>query len=223
MSDKKYSRSMPAITRESYNVEKAPRLPNWMDEFAANLEKSSTQSKSKANSSIYDQISSIMGNKSKYPTVEAAVDDMKERSGMKKFIDKLQSQGQNEGSTKKKAECGPCAEKHDNKKVQVFEDVPQLKETIDNYTEETHGNLPLPAIIEKIKSIHKSDVVDDSAWDDDGFLHYVNDKNIESKKKHPNEDINYRNLGKLQHFNDDEIDPSNNDALHALTPAVVSK
>lgn len=219
MSNKKYSgRSMPVITRESYNVEKAPRLPNWMDEFAANLEKQSTESQSKVNKSIYDQISSIMGNKSKHPTVEAAVEDMKERSGMKDFLNKLQSQGKSESAVNKKAQSG-----ENNVEVKLFKDVPQLKETIDNYCEDTNGNLPIPAIVNKIKAIHKNDVVNDADWADDKFLHYINDKNIEVKKKHPTDNATYHNLGRQPTFKDEDIDPSNHDALHSLTPTVIAK
>lgn len=212
-SDKKFSpRTMPVISRESYSVEKAPRLPNWMDEFANNLAKQSVESKSKANKSIYDQISSIMGGKSKYPNVEAAVEDMKERSGMNSFLNKLQSQGGSE-SKKKEAQC--CG---DHKEVDMFKSVPQIKETLDNYIEDTNGNLPIPAIVEKIKSIHKNDVSDDSAWDNKEFLHYVNDKSIETKKKHPSENSSNQGLGKIHHFTDEEIDPSNSDVLHGLNP-----
>lgn len=220
MSEKKYApRSMPAITRQSYDVERAPALPNWMDEFAANIEKQSVESQSSANRSIYDQINSIMGNKSKYPTVAAAVEDMKERSGMTGFLNKLQSQGETEraGASKK-------AQTNQPEKIKLFQDVPQLKETINNYCEGTYGNLPVPAIIEKLKSIHRGDVSDDSEWDDPAFLRYLNDKNISVKKKHPDDMNVYRDLGKVQnHSLDEEIDPSNDDAFHALNPAVVAK
>lgn len=213
MTNKKYSaRSMPVITRESYNVEKAPALPNWMSEFADNLQKQSVESKQKADKSIYDQISSIMGNKSRYPTVEAAVEDMKERSGMKKFLDKLQSQGQADGVNKKAEQS-----------VKLFEKVPQLKDTADNYIEDTNGNLPIPAVVDKLKSIHRGDVVDDADWDDVNFLQYINNKSIEVRKQHLHEDHNFKNLGKLPTFTDEDIDPSNHDALHSLTPTVVSK
>ncbi len=216
---------MPIITRESYNVEKSDRLPSWMEEFASNLAKTSVESKTKADKSIYDQISSIMGNnKPKYPTVAAAVEDMKERSGMSEFLNKLRSEGQNESGNNKQANC-KCGkpEHHKNKEVQLFEAVPQLKDTVDNYIEDTNGNLPIPAIIEKIKSIHRNDVVEDSDWDDDQFLNYINDKSIDVKKLHPSQDMQYRNLGKTPHYKDEEIDPSNSDALYSLTPAVIAK
>lgn len=220
MSEKRYApRSMPVISRQSYDVERAPRLPNWMDEFAENLAKQSVESKSKANSSIYDQISSIMGNKPKYPTVQAAVDDMQERSGMKDFLSKLQSQGQTEGAgASKKAQTTP------NEQIKLFRDVPQLKQTIYNYLEATNGNLPVPAIIEKMKSIHRGDVVDDAEWDDPAFLTYVNNQNIAIKKKHPDDNAVYHDLGKVQHNTlDEEVDPSNDDAFHSLNPATVTK
>jgi hypothetical protein len=209
---KKYAnRSMPIITRQSYDVEQAPRLPNWIDEFASALEKQSVQS-AKSDRSLFDQISSIMGRKSKYTSVEAAVEDMKERSGMKKFQNDLQVKGTDSGS-KKNAETN----------VDLFKKVPQIKETVDNYITDTHGNLPLPAIVEWIKSIHRSDVVDQSDWDNPNFLRYLNEKNISEKKKYPNQDSSHSNLGKIPTFNDDEIDASNTDAFHILQPNVDRK
>jgi hypothetical protein len=105
--------------------------------------------------------------------------------------------------------------------VRLFELKPQIKDTFDNYIEDTHGNLSIPGIIEKIKSIHQADVSDDANWYDDQLLKYVNDQNIEAKKKHPDTENDNVNLGKLPHFDDKDIDPSNSDALVSLTPAVI--
>lgn len=207
---KKHSgRSLPSINTNPSSED------DWMAEFSKNLDKQSTRSKGKANS-VYDQISAIMGNKSKYPTVEAAVEDMKERSGMTKFLDKMKSESQSSGGNTKKADCESC-----EKGVKLFQDVPQVKNTIDNYCDDTHGNLPLPAIVEKVRSIHRNDVSSDADWNADDLLHYINSKNTESKKKHPGDESNFQNLGRQPRSNNDDIDPSNLDAFHALTPASI--
>ena len=198
---------MPVITRESYDVERRDRLPTWMNEFAENLEKQSTQSKGKADRSIYDQISSIMGTKPKFSSVEDAVNDMKERSGLTAFF-KLQSQAQAQEPEKK------------SKKIKILEMAPQLAQTAENYIEATNGNLPIPAIVDKLRSIHRDDVTDDSSWDDEDFLRFLNNLNIKVKQKHPDQDMSFRDLGKLPIFTNEDSDPSNDDALHGLTPTV---
>lgn len=197
---------MPIVSRESYNVESDVVTSSLAEAFAKSLEKISVEPVRPQ--SIYEQITSIMGNKSKYPTVEAAVEDMKERSGLKAFIKQLHVQGENSDDTVKKADV----------EVPLFKTNPQIKQTIDNYIEDTLGNLPIPAILYKVKSIHRSDVADDALWRDDALLRYVSSKNQATKSKYPFEDTNFNDLGKLPKSNNDEIDPSNTDALHALLP-----
>lgn len=205
-------RTMPIITRESYSVEKSPVTPHWMDEFANSLQKVSVEPMRNSQLSVYDQISSIMGRKSKHPTVEAAVEDMKERSGLTAYLMKVQSNDE-DMPTKKRAQ---------QNQVGIFTKTPQVKSTLDNYLEDTKGNLPIPAIVEKIKSIHKNDVVDEGDWDDPSFLKYINNRNIEVNKKYPNHDNEHQNLGRVPVYDDAELDPSNSDALHALTPVVTT-
>lgn len=201
MSDKKYApRALPNFSSAS-NSES-----DWMNEFTKNLEKQSVESRSKSSNSIYEQINAIMGGKPKYSSVAQAVEDMKERSGMTSFLNKMQARA-NEESVKKKANA------------KVFETNPQIKDTVDNYITDTRGNLPIPAVVERIKGIHHNDVADDSAWDDEEFLHYINNKSIEENKKHPNSDNTSSNLGKINNFADDDLDPSNMDAFHSLNPA----
>lgn len=197
----------PVIMPQSHDIERREVLPGWLSDFANNLAKQSVESKTRAQHSIYDQISSIMGYKSKHSTVDAAVEDMKERSGLNHFT-KLQSHAQEK------------VEKKSDNTPELFKTVPQLQMTATNYIESTRGNLPLPAIIDKLKTIHRSDVSNDAGWDDPKLIIWLNNKNIGEKKKHPNQDTNLHNLGKVPTFNDEEIDPSNDDALHALTPSV---
>lgn len=60
---------------------------SWLDSLEKNLEKSAVTTRS--DTSLFDQINSIMNNKSKYTSVNHAVDDMMERSGLKKHLDKV--------------------------------------------------------------------------------------------------------------------------------------
>ncbi len=239
---------MPLVTRQSYDVEKSPVMPSWLKDFANTLEKSAVEPM-RNEPTIYDQISSIMGgtSKSKYPTVEAAVEDLKKRTGLAQLLNETVAK---ETPTKKRANldiekaksyCEGCKTDDKNCKcqegcdcsvhcllkkktngtneVKVFQEVPQVKATIDNYLEDTNGNMAIPAVVQHIKAIHAGDVIDDSAWNDESFLRYIKNKNLEVKKKHPTDDSNFTNLGKVPEFSDADIDPSNTDAFHSLAPS----
>lgn len=211
---------MPVISRESDNVDNGP-TPSWMSEFAKSLSKVSVQPY-KHEDSVFDQISSIINSsKPKHSSVDDAVKDMQERSGLVAYQDRMKALAENIKT------AGCCEHDHgdeDKKKVKVkiFELKPQIQSTFDNVITDTHGNLDIPAIIDRVKGIHRKDVSDDAAWDDDGLMGYVNDKCIEVKKMNPDiSDDDNLNLGKIPNFDEKDIDRSNDDALFSLTPAVV--
>lgn len=200
---------MPIVQRESETFETVVSEVHWMDAVAKKLEKMSVEPMGKAqdlHSSLYDQISSIMGgtSKSKYPTVEAAVEDMKKRTGLNQFISDIMAADER---TKKVAS------------VDLFKKVPQVKTTIDNYLEDTNGNVVLPAVLERIRSIHSNDVIDESDWKDESLMRYITDKCQEVKSKYPSLDPNYTNLGKIDQIRDEDIDPGNSDSFLSMTPA----
>jgi hypothetical protein len=212
---KKSYRSLPAIERSSNTLEESAVLPQWMKNFANTLQKQSVQP-FKSDQSLYDQISSVMnGTKSKYLNVEDAVRDMQERSGLSAYRNKVEAQKNNPPKVAQVAEMPAKTEV-----IRLFEENPTIKNTIDNYLEDTQGNLTIPGIVERIRAIHRGDVPDDSMWEDDNLLQYVNNKNIEVKRKYPNSEADSSNLGRLTRFDGDE-DPSENDPLFSLTPAVV--
>jgi cobalamin biosynthesis protein CobT len=202
-------RSMPVISRDADNVENSSLYPKWMSDFAQNLSKVSVQPY-RPEDNIFDQISSIINSsKPKYSSVEDAVREMQERSGITAYKKDLKSLAE---TIKQAAE---------QEKIKIFELKPQIKSTVDNCLEDTKGNLPIPAVIERIRSIHKNDIDDDAAWDDENLLKYINDKSIEIRRNHPNHDDNYTTLGKLPNYDSTEIDKSNTDALISLTPTVL--
>src|SRR5258708_11632336 len=80
----KYMRYQPAITRNSdENISE----DHWLKQFEKSLQKGAVQPRTQQ--SLFDQINSIMNQKSKYPSVEAAVEDMKERSGLTAYLTKV--------------------------------------------------------------------------------------------------------------------------------------
>jgi hypothetical protein len=212
----KYTRHQPVVSREA---DSSIDEDHWLRQFQRKLEKGAVQPRTIENS-LFDQINSIMNGKSKYPSVEAAVEDMKERSGLSAYLDKIKQSADENVSVKTKvaSDQNDAMEKKVDMIPIVLKKMPQIHKTLENYIRDSKGNLPVPAIIEKIRSIHKSDVSDAKDWDDDNLIRLVSKMNLEAKKNNPASYESYSNLGSRDTGSDTEIDPSNTDAFHALTP-----
>jgi hypothetical protein len=217
----KYSRHQSVVSRQSdENISE----DHWLKNFQKSLQKGAVQPRSTDNS-LFDQINSIMNGKSKYTSVDHAVKDMQERSGLTAYLDKISKTSGEERATSSKAKTASDIHHVIEKRVDsekglpvVFKKCPQAKTTLENYIRDTKGNLPVPAIIEKLRSIHQSDVSDAKDWDDDNLIREVSKQNLIAKRDNPASYENYANLGSRDHDADSEIDPSNTDAFHALTP-----
>lgn len=213
----KYTRYQPVVSREAdSNIDE----DHWLRQFQRKLEKGGVQPRSMDNS-LFDQINSIMNGKSKHTSVEAAVEDMKERSGLSAYLNKTTKQSSDESSassTKTAADNNNVFEKKVDMTPIVLKKMPGIAKTLENYIRDSKGNLPVPAIIEKIRSIHSSDVSDAKDWDDDNLIRLVSKLNLEAKKNNPSNYESYNNLGSRDTTSNSEVDPSNTDAFHALTP-----
>ena len=103
----------------------------WFRRFQQSLDKTAVQSR-EIDKNLFDQINSVMGNKSKYQSVQAAVDDMKARSGLTAYLNKKVSEDVK--VTKKTA--APAADNNSviEKEIDitpiVFKKHPQIKELI---------------------------------------------------------------------------------------------
>lgn len=205
-----YRRTQPSITRQS---EENSSEDYWLKEFEQKL------AVQPANHSVFEQITSIMNGKSKYPSVEVAVADMQERSGFSAFVKELnKTSDTEEATTKTAADQNQVIEKKVDFTPIVIKKVPSIKSTLENYIRDSKGNLPIPAIIDKVRSIHRSDISDAKDWDDDKLLRMVSHLNLEAKRSNPGTYENYSNLGRQDNTGDSEIDPSNRDAFHSLNP-----
>ena len=195
-----YKRNSSSFSSDSFFISELER------NFKKELEKVSVEVASK---SVYDQINEIMGNKkSKHSSVAAAVEEMKSRSGLTDYLKRADSNAV--ASTTKVAQVA----------VKVFEVAPQVKYTLDNYIHDTRGHMSIPAIVDFIKTIHRSDVENETMWKDPSFVKYVEDRCKMELDNHVNKDDMNRNLGKVNDMAmSSDLDPSNTDAFHCLQPA----
>lgn len=178
----------------------------WFKNYEKSLGKEAVEPLSK-NKSVHDQIFAIMNKKSKFPSVEAAVEDMQARSGIKAYWEKTSKNNEN---LKIASE--------DMKEPEVFTKFPMIKVTLENYIRDTKGNIDLPAILEKIKGLFRFDGPQSKDWEDELFVKFVDKMNKDERAKHNNDTTDYYNLGKVDHSSDD-VDPANTDAFIGLMPA----
>jgi hypothetical protein len=214
----KYNRHSSVVSRQS---DESIGEDHWFKQFEKTLQKGAVQPKNP--NSLFDQINSIMNGKgkSKHPSVEAAVKDMQERSGLTAYLDKISKTSEEEPTAKKVVASDNQSAL--DKKVQmtpiVIQKHPQILRTLENHVNDTRGNQTVPAIINKIRSIHQNDCSDAKDWDDDKLTILVSRLNLAAKKNNPDTFSNNSNLGRRDTGSDSEIDPSNTDAFFALTPA----
>lgn len=212
----KYNRHQSVVSR---HVDQDIDGDHWLKQFEKKLQKEAVQPRT-VDTSLFDQINSIMNHRSisKYPSVEAAVEDMKARSGLTAYLEKDLSKVSTEGNNSKKT-ASDKDHNHDKTTPSVMIKCPPIRRTLENYIRDTKGNLPIPAIIDKIRSIHHGDVSDAKDWDDDKLIRLVSKLNLNAKKDNPSVFENYQNLGSREQLSDSEFDPSNVDAFHSLNPA----
>jgi hypothetical protein len=204
----KYNRHQSVISRQSDSSEYDS---TWSDRYNSEIEKGAVQSRK---DNIFDELNSIMnGSKSKYSTVDAAVEDMKQRSGLTDYLKNISKQSQNEAGNK----IVVAQSKEDTTPLAIHEN-PHVLQTLENIIKDTNGNSSLPAIISRLQAIHGNDVQDQSAWDDEKLLRLVSKMNLEMKANHPAAHQNFSNLGLRDRDMNSEVDPSNNDAFHGLLP-----
>lgn len=177
MSNKYSARSLPSVSRDDSFIEQSDnRVPSWYNDFISNLEKNSTQSQK----SIYDEINSIMGyQKSKFSNVEEIVNDLKERTGLKAFLDAKQIIAS-------------------TKEPEIFNKVPEMKVFIDNFVADRPGT-SIESVVHDILRIDTiRDLLPERTDVDDDVKSYINTRIMESRQF---SDINKvdMHIGKVDH------------------------
>jgi hypothetical protein len=208
-------RSQPIVQRQSEANESEG---HWLQQFENNLQKGAVQPREP--SSIFDQINSIMnGNnsRSKHTSVDAAVEDMKERSGLTAYLNTIHAQV----STTQAEVTKTAQDSTVNNKVLVFQKCPQASKTLDNIITSSNGNLPVPAIIERLRNIHANEVPDEKDWDDDNLILETSKRNLMAKQSNPGNFQNFQHLGEVDTLATSDVDASNTDFFHALAPTKI--
>jgi hypothetical protein len=216
------SRHQSVISRQS---DESYSDDHWLREFEDKLQKTSVQPRGE---SLYDQISTIMNTKSKYPSVQAAVDDMMQRSGLTTYLENVK-----ESSNKAADQARKTAQDHNHEEQkkhkqrsskipQVLQSKPSIMRTLENIVRESRGNLPVPAIITRLRSLHARDIADESAWDDDRLARLVSACCEQAREDNPSTFDKFDDLGRSDHSADErDVDPSNTDAFNSLMPAKI--
>ena len=210
----KYQRHQSVISRQS---DSSSTDSFWSDRYQDTLDKSAVTSRQ--NHNIYDELNSIMnGAKSKYTSVQAAVEDMKKRSGLTDYLDKINKQSENESKEDQKVVTAQSTKGQDDSVPIVIRQCPQILQTLQNIIRDTNGNSSLPAIIQRLQTIHSKDITDSAEWDDERLIRLVSKMNLEAKSQHPEVQNNFSHLGLRDKDMNADIDPSNTDAFHGLMP-----
>ena len=284
---------------------------HWLKQFEDKLLKTSVQPRGQ---SLYEQITSIMNTKSKYPSVQAAVDDMMQRSGLTEYLNSVkQSESNNvnvkqassdedqiieslknalkqsnfkqvgyfmgklDGNEPSNAMDAALSFKyfHDpelklskiptdklmdftsgycdsvgfspedtawqlnftknivnklNKKASstssdmpdIIQENPNIMHTLQNIIQDTRGNIPVPAIIDRLRALHSKDVANDGAWEDDKLIRLVSKLNLQAKRDNPSNYDTFYDLGRNDHSaGESDLDASNTDAFNILHPAKI--
>lgn len=222
----KYTRHQGVISR---NSDEGIGEDHWLKQFEKKLQKGAVQPRS-MESSIYEQINNIMNGRSKYPTVDAAVEDMMQRSGLNDYLEKVKLSEEETRNAKFAQLSNGDQNSVIHKEIPVEDKVtpivikkcPSIRSTLENYVKDTKGNLSIPAIIGHVQNIHSGDVSDAQDWEDENLMRFVSRLNLEAKKNNPSTFQTYTNLG---HRDSDsaekDLDPSNTDAFNSLMPAKI--
>jgi ElaB/YqjD/DUF883 family membrane-anchored ribosome-binding protein len=194
--DKKFTaRSLSTISRDNGSFSRSEIIPDWLNDFAKS-QQAITTTKADSNS-IYDQINSILGNKGKFSTVQEAVENFKQRTGLTEYLKQI-----------KQAQ---------DTKEDVFSKIPELKTFIDNYVD-AHPGTSIEAVIHdllKLKSV-KENLPEANDLPED-IKRYINDKITEKRQNSPyamKEDLQ---LGKVDVKVDDNL-AKDNDPFGGCNP-----
>jgi|688.fasta_scaffold873316_2 hypothetical protein len=140
----------------------------WAEALKNKLDKVAVQSK-RVDDILFNRINDVVKSKSsKFSSVEDKVKEMLERSGVNSYSKNIKMS--------KKAEVN-----ENNSGPKLFQKYPQILNTLENIIKDSKGTLPVIAILDKLHSLHKRDVEDQSLFQDDSLKQFIVRKNLEIK------------------------------------------
>jgi hypothetical protein len=198
------------------------RSSDWMDGFAnrvANVDTATNAvqaARARDQQSLIDQITAIMGgDRPRFSSVQAAVEDYQERTGLKEWL-KLTAE-QNENQTKQAQDLGMGS------LPQIFNKFPQdlqndIATFVRNKVETHHGNVQVPAIVEDVVQTFRQRGVSPRDVNDTEFEKFISDCIVRSKSLNPGINDNTINLGKGVGLDVKNVDSGNVDIFEGLNP-----
>jgi hypothetical protein len=182
------SRYMPVITRDTIAADNHEKHPSWFSDFIEKIEIEAAKSK-QDDYAMFEQINSILGNKSKYSTVEEAVEDMKNRTGLSQYLQQIKSAGEVKD---------------------LFVEIPSLKLYIDNYIKDRPGTSVDAVVHDLLRITMIRNALPEGDDVPESVKRYINDKIAESKREHGHSAGEDMQLGKLDLSIDQNTSRDNN-------------
>lgn len=185
--------------------------PDWFSEFSSNLQKMSVESAHR-DKALFDQISEILGNKSRYATVEEAVQDLQKRTGLAQYLQMCEAERaevhknaadhtvmKEDPSTQVEEELEVTLDP-DTDEVQypkLLQEHPYIDRFIRNFISSRHGYIHVPAVVEAIRNIFKNDNFTSDELEDKHLRKYINELIIAEKSQQNQESYDNVDLGKI--------------------------
>ncbi len=212
------------ISETGAEIESSDGLSPWMNSFVNSIHNAETaveqaRKRQIQQASIVNQINNVMANPPRYATVEDAVKDMRDRTGLNSYLMTVKQAEQKEKFKK------IIAQFNSDEKVNVPESIkkygPEAVETILNFVKNTLDNSKLSSIpqiqYDIIKVLGPQIGIDYKDVENDEVVEFLNELVIENELKNPSQQDNSNNIG-LGVGRTEEAD-GNQDWMQNLNPA----
>lgn len=203
------------FSRQSENDVSAP---DWFSDFSSNLQKMSVQPAHR-DKALFDQISEILGNKSRYATVEEAVQDLQKRTGLAQYLQMCEAEkvevhkNAADHAVMKEDPSTPVDEEElivmldpDTDEVQypvLLKEHPHIERFITNFVTSRRGYIHVPAVIEAVRSVFKNENFTSDELEDKHLRKFINELIIKEKSQHNKDYGSDVDLGKIPSSSND--------------------
>ena len=202
----------PKITREDQNTLKLYESESIMDSFIQELDKVATQPYNP-----YAAIQSIFNNKSKYKTVDEAVQDMQNRSGLAKYLNSIKANlnknkktaSENNQNTQNTQYKSPMEVY--NKTPKLLTQYPEMAVFIENIAKETRGTSSIEGVLNILKN--RLGKIDQSLLNEDLLKEFIFNKLSLYKKDTKSYNVQYG-------VSKDGLSEATGDLFNAISPSV---